>query len=126
MPPPPPDSVVARVLGTDAGHNAVYGPDVDATDDELQQPRDASDSDAEARLATHGLISTQALATHYGITLASVRRLMSDHHIGEVRGYPAEQALNIVRPGRHPAPGPGRGHRKNTAAQDDPPATGST
>ena len=74
-------------------------------------------------LAKHGLISTEALAAHYGITPAAVRKLMSDHHIGVVRGYPADQALNIDRPGRHPAPGPGRGHRKNTTTHHEPPAT---
>lgn len=117
MPPPPPH-VVARTLSPGAGHSPVYGPDVDATDEEPQQPGQVVDGDAAARLAAHGLVSTKALAAHYGITQASVRRLMSDHHIGEVRGYPIEQALNIVRPGRHPAPGPGRGRRKDTGDQD--------
>ena len=67
---------------------------------------------AEQRLATHGLISTRALALHYGITPGSVRKLMSEHNVSEVRGYPLEAALGIQRPGRHPAPGPGRGHRR--------------
>jgi hypothetical protein len=76
-----------------------------------------SDVDQDERLARHGLVSTRAVAEHYGITPPSARRLLSDHGITEVRGYPAS-ALDLPRPGRHPAPGPGRGHRKRPP--DDP------
>jgi hypothetical protein len=83
--------------------------------------RDADPDAAEQRPATYGLISTEQLARHYGITPASVRRLMADHGISAVRGWPAEAALAIVRPGAHPAPGPGRPRRRTSHDQADPP-----
>ncbi|MGH9057929.1 MAG: hypothetical protein ACRDZY_00200 [Acidimicrobiales bacterium] len=75
---------------------------------------------AEQHLAAHGLISTRALARHYGITEPSIRKLMSEHDVSEVRGYPQAAALGIQRPGRHPAPGPGRGHRRRPKGETEP------
>lgn len=67
--------------------------------------------------ANHGLIGTAELATHYGITEAAARRLMSDAGIPVVRGYPRNTALGLVRPGRRA--GPGRGHKGPHPAADD-------
>ncbi|MEV8439204.1 hypothetical protein AB0425_17655 [Actinosynnema sp. NPDC051121] len=75
----------------------------------------AATDEQEARLAAHGLMSTRAVMARYNLrTPGAARRLMSDQGISEVRGYPIDQVDAIQRPGRHPKPGPGRGHRKAT------------
>lgn len=48
----------------------------------------------------HGLVTVADVAAHYGITEPSARRLMSDHRVRTVRGYPARLALAVPRPGR--------------------------
>jgi hypothetical protein len=53
-----------------------------------------------ARAAEHGLVTARELAEHYGLTEASARRLMSDHGIHAVTGYPRDEALSVIRPGR--------------------------
>lgn len=80
-------------------------------------PRAHADDGEEARRAEHGLIGTRALAEQYGITPDSVRHLMAEYGVREVRGYPRETALAVQaqRPGRRA--GPGRGHRR--AEPDD-------
>lgn len=93
----------------------MYGHDVDTA-----QPPDDQTAAEEQRLAAHGLISTRAVMARYHLkTPGSARRLMSDQGIQEVRGYPLAQVEAIERPGRHPAPGPGRGHRKTSHAASD-------
>ncbi len=67
--------------------------------------------------ANHGLIGTEELAEHYGISEAAARRLMSDFKIPVVRGYPRDAALGVQRPGRRA--GPGRGHKGPHPATDD-------
>jgi len=40
------------------------------------------------------------VADYFGITPASARRLLSDHGIRQVRGYPTHQVMAIPRPGK--------------------------
>jgi hypothetical protein len=47
----------------------------------------------------HGLISAADLAEHYNLTEPSARRLMSDHGVKTVSGYPKWLALTVPRPG---------------------------
>lgn len=84
-----------------------------------QAGRDGDPDAAEQRLAGYGLMSTAKVAAHFRITPAAARRLMSDQGITAVRGWPIEQVLAIVRPGAHPAPGPGRPRRPTTPDQAD-------
>jgi hypothetical protein len=46
------------------------------------------------------LMTIEEIAEHFGITPASARRLLSDHGIRQVRGYPTHQVLAIPRLGK--------------------------
>jgi len=46
------------------------------------------------------LMTIDEITEHFGITPASARRLLSDHGIRQVRGYPTHQVLAITRPGK--------------------------
>ncbi|WP_367139660.1 hypothetical protein [Saccharothrix sp. HUAS TT1] len=86
--------------------------------DHAEEPVEVAQDDAERKLAEHGLISAAGIAVHFGLSGdSSARRLMAEHGVTQVHGYPKDEALGVPRPGRQP--GPGRGHR---APRQKPPA----